>query len=228
VNKFIGILGGLGHQATLLAYDRLNQLYQAQYGIGHTCPIKLLSIDFYQINQLLPHNMSKAAQLLLPYLEEIDSYNVSGTIMINNTLHEAYDIVANDWHSQRPFGHIGQLMRADLLRLNPSRVLLVGTKYTMSSGYLNQFIPPQMEVVTPPISLQNELEEIRKTYLHHGEPDKSKNCFKQLQNLSCDAMIIACTEHSVAFASYKDERCIDTVDLQCQFGISILSHTGSE
>ena len=101
MDKYIGVLGGLGYRGTMLAYDKLNKRYQYKVGEGHTCPIRLLSIDFKEINELLPFKISEAAIKLLPFLRELDKQDNACNIMINNTLHQALDILKDEYGMEK-------------------------------------------------------------------------------------------------------------------------------
>ena len=223
MQKYIGVLGGLGYKATLLAYQKLNQLYHAKKGKAHTCPIRMLSIDFNEIDSLLPNRQEEAAQLLQSHIEEVDSYNTGCTLIFNNTLHQAFDILAPKLDLQKPFGHIGKLLNKELSKKQIKKAILVGTKYTMNAGYIASFIPINTQLVLPCESLQNKLEQLRKIYYHDKDETLALTCFNELKSIGADTIILACTEHSIAFAHFPKAYFTDTMELQCAFGVSLVT-----
>lgn len=225
MNKYIGILGGIGYRATMLAYNKLNQLYEQKKGVGHSCPIRLTSIDFKEINDLLPYQIEEAAEKLSPFLLEMDKQDVVANIMVNNTLHEAFDILSPELALKKPFGHVGELLLTNLQEKPPESVMLIGTMYTMNSRYLESFIPHNMEVVKADAHLQIKLEELRISYFEKDNQELAEACYNLLiqSYRHVDKIIVACTEHSLAFAPYTDNSSwIDTMDLQCEFALKHL------
>ena len=225
MNQYIGVLGGMGYRATLLAYQKLNELYVQKLGAGHSCPIRLISIDFKEMNELLPYQIEEVAEKLYPHLLEMDAHEVVANIMINNTLHEVIDVLKDKLALQKPFGHVGELLRNELLEKQPQRVMIIGTMYTMNSGYFESYIPHNIEVVKADAHLQIKLEELRITYFQLEDSTMSDSCHDLLvaSYPDVDKYIVACTEHSLAFAPYiNTSKWIDTMDLQCAFAVNIM------
>ncbi len=222
MKKYVGVLGGLGHRATMLAYEKLNKLYQLKYGLEHTCPIRLLSIDFKEINSFLPNGIEEASELLKPFIQEVHNLDVVATIMINNTLHEAYDLIEEDLIGKKPFGHIGLLVREQVTKKGANRVLLIGTKHTMNSDYFRQSLGSTIDVVIPDQPLQRKLEMLRKVYFNSHDEILANECFSELKKIEVDVVVVACTELSLAFEILFEDHWIDTMDLQCQFAIDHL------
>jgi aspartate/glutamate racemase len=209
----------------VLAYEKLNELYQTNMGAGHTCPIRLLSIDFKEINELLPFQMKDAADRLLPYIQDIDSQKTICTIMLNNTLHQALDLEKQNIGLEKPIGHIGHLLNEYLERKNADKVMILGSLYTMNSGYLNTFFPDTVDIIKPEASIQRDLELLRKTYYQKEDNELAEQCFNQLLSLhlNVDIFIVACTEISLAFSRWTDSgKWVDSMDLQCAWAINKL------
>ena len=228
MDKYIGVLGGLGYRGTMLAYEKLNKRYQNKVGEGHTCPIRLLSIDFIEINELLPFRISEAADKLLPFLMDIDGQEVSCTIMINNTLHQALDLLKDELLMENPLGHIGLLLTEYLKERKARKVMLIGSAYTMSSGYFDAFVPDDVEIIKASTSIQEELETLRKTFYTTTDNTLSKQCYNRIMTryTDIDVFIITCTEHSLAFSKWTDSaRWVDTMDLQCNWAVERLLST---
>lgn len=222
MKNYIGVLGGLGTEATILAYRKLHQLYQKRLGSTHTCPIKIVSVDFHSINVLLPNRMSEAAQALLPHILELKKTGVCVQIMINNTLHEAYDLLDLPHPDEVPFAHVGKLLAAHVEKLDSPNTVILGTKYTMRSDYLSSHIADKTKLITLPQPLQEKLEKLRKIYVTGENPDLAEHCINAIEDLSVDKVIIACTELSLAFDQFETSNWVDTIDLQCIFAVDKL------
>ncbi len=217
---YIGILGGLGYRSTILVYQKLNEGFKQRKGETHTCPILLLSIDFSEINNCLPNHMSEAASLLKPHLKSMNEMDVDVVILSNNTLHQAYDLVSASLPEKKPFGHIGELLKQELRQKKANQALLLGTKYTMNSGYLHSYMNTVTEVVIPDETLQEKIETLRKIYYDGEDYALAQECFDEISRYNIDAVVIACTELSIAFGSLKNNSWIDSMDLQCDYALS--------
>ena len=182
----------------------------------------MLSIDFDKIDSLLPNRHEEVAQLLQPHIEEVHNYNTVCTLLFNNTLHQAFDVLAPNLNLQKPFGHIGKLLNKELSKKQIKKAILVGTKYTMNAGYVASFIPITTQLILPNESLQNKLEQLRKIYYHDKDESLALICFNELKSLGADTIILACTEHSIAFAHFPKTYFTDTMDLQCAFGVALV------
>ena len=217
------MLGGLGIQASILAYRLLNQFYSQRKGQGHTCPLRLLNVDFEPINQLLPYQQKASAKLLLPYLQDINQQDVCCIIMPNNTLHQSLDIILEKHSFEKPILHIGHLLHAEIKKLKRAQVMILGTAYTMQSGYLQSFLPEISNNILPNNSLLSKVEDLRKLYFHSSDTELSLQIWEDLnhQYPEVDYFIVACTELSIAFNSINEKK-LDTLDLLCRSAVDYL------
>ena len=185
----------------------------------------MLSIAFDEIDSLLPNRHQEVAQLLQAPIEEVDGYDTVCSLMFNNTLHQSFDVLAPNLNLQKPFGHIGVLLNKALAKKQVQKAVLVGTKYTMNAGYIASFIPSHTQLILPSESLQDKLEQLRKIYYHDKDEVLAQTCFEELKMIGADTIILACTEHSIAFADFPKTYFMDTMDLQCAFGMDLLTET---
>jgi len=217
------MLAGLGINASVLTYQLLNQLYMQRKGQGHTCPLRMLNIDFNPINQLLPNRQQESAKLLLPYLQDLDRQDISCIIMPNNTLHESLDILLEKYDFQKPILHIGHSLHDKLKKLHVENVMILGTAYTMQSGYLQSFIPAESNIIVPNQQHLEKIENLRKLYFQSSDALLSSQIWNELQDEypEVDYFIIACTELSIAFELFDDKK-LDTLHLICTNAIQYL------
>ena len=229
MNQYIGILGGLGYRATQLVYQKLNQRYEKIRGPGHSCPIRLLSVDFFEMNQLLPDRIDEVIELLSPVFYDVMTQPISCAIMINNTMHEALDKGQLVAKYQTPFGHIGDLIFHYLSKAESEQVMILGTKHTMNSEYWKQFIPDQVTLVRPSDAIQSQVEKLRRLYFSTDDSALAESVrLKLIQKYPHTHFIIACTELSIAWKSNIPlNYWIDTIHLQCEFAIEKLLESES-
>lgn len=231
MSKYIGLLGGMGYRSTMLAYERLQQLYAERMGEEHTCPVVLLSVDFATINALLPNNIEAAAALLSSSVEQLDRIDgVCCNLLINNTLHKSLDVIVQQKAKglKTNYGHIGVLLKQTLQKQQPENVLLIGTKYTMSDPYFKAFVPETTQLLIASKPLTEQIDKLRKAYYHAANVEMAQSVYENIQaefpNL--DTLVLTCTEHSLAFKDIQPtETIVDTMQLQCEYAIDQLINT---
>lgn len=224
MNKSIGLIA-TGYRSAILAIKKLNHKYQEKTSIEHTCPIQMVSPDFYEINSLLPHNTEGAAKLLLPILDTIHDQMLSSIMLVNNTLHESLDIVLKHTPPDLPVLHMGHLINEELIQSKVQKVVILGTKFTMNSAYFQSFIPEPVQIETPSIDLQEKIEKLRLVYTNEENPDLALECVNHLNKEYNEGtkIIVACTELSIAFNPFQDElNMLDTLDIQCEKAVESL------
>ncbi len=222
--KSVGVIG-TGHRTTLLALEHLNSMYQKLTSEQHTCPIHLIQPDFYEINELLPLGINEAAEHLRSFIKAFPTESTSNIILLNNTLHEALDIVVEDLELNINVLHIGHLLRLHFNQVPVSKVAILGTKHTMSSSYFKSFIPPSVAHVEIPLHLAHLVEELRKTYFFGNDITMAEQCFMKLMNEfdQDTTFVLACTELSIAFKDVQLEmNHLDTLKLLCERAVNEL------
>ena len=146
----IGIIGGIGYKATTYFYEKINALYEQKNGKGNSCPILLVSLNFKEINALLPYEMEKVVDLITPTIKYLDQQDITSAILVNNTMHKALDIVLNKHEITKPYCHVGNLINQKLNKVEEgSKVLILGTAFTMQDEYLKSFVPKKHNLIAP-------------------------------------------------------------------------------
>lgn len=95
--KIIGLLGGTSWPSTPLYYSYLNELVAAKMGGHHSARIILYSIDYHAIKSRYtePGGWDEIPDLLREELLTLDRMGPDCILICNNTLHKAYDMVAD-------------------------------------------------------------------------------------------------------------------------------------
>jgi aspartate racemase len=223
--KAIGILGGVSYKATSYFYERLNYLFEQKMGVGTSCPILLHSINFKEINDLLPNQIEQVAEIIKPEIQFLDGQNISCAVLVNNTMHKALDVVLSEINTKLPYCHVGTLISEFLNKTASSKkVLILGTAFTMTSEYLKSFVPDNNELVFPDETTIQKVDNLRKLFTTTNDFVEAKDCLDYLvkSHPKETIFIIACTELSIAFADFnKDKNWIDTLDLQAEKAIEL-------
>lgn len=225
----IGIIGGIGYKATSYFYNRINYLFELKMGLGNSCPVILNSINFKEINSLLPENTNEVAALLKPSVQFVENQKIACVVLVNNTMHKALDVVLSEKNFQKKYCHVGTLINEKLNKISDKKnVLILGTAFTMTDNYLKSFVPKIHSVIEPTTETIKKVDDLRKLYFETTDDFKAEESLNYLvENYSENTIfIIACTELSIAFAKYKkDKNWIDTIDLQCEKAIDLLLKT---
>lgn len=224
----IGIIGGIGYRATTYFYDRINALYEQKYGKGNSCPILLVSLNFKEINELLPYEIEKVVDLITPTIKYLDQQDIASAVLVNNTMHKALDLVLNKEKSTKPYCHVGNLIHKNLDKIEKkSNVIILGTAFTMQDEYLKSFVPKKHNLINPTNEIIQQVDALRKLYIDSTNEIATKECYKNLITTYPDntIFIIACTELSIAFSTIKNKtNWVDTIDLQCEAALKTLKN----
>ena len=224
----IGIIGGMGYKATSYFYDRINALYEQKYGKGNSCPILLVSLNFKEINELLPYEMEKVAALIKPAVNYLDQQDVTCNVLVNNTMHKALDIVLNKHVITKPFCHVGKLVNQKLNEVSEvSNIIILGTAFTMQDDYLKSFVPKKHNLITPSEEIIEQVDALRKLYFECTDEAKTKECYQLLTQTYSENVIfiVVCTELSMAFSTIKNKKnWLDTIDLQCEAALETIKN----
>jgi aspartate/glutamate racemase len=224
--KAIGIIGGIGYKATGYFYNRLNYLFELKMGQGNSCPVLLKSINFKEINALLPNNASQIATLLKPSIQFLENQNIACAVLVNNTMHKSLDIALVEEKAKINYCHVGFLITEHLNKFSSSKkILILGTAFTMKDNYLKSFVPENHNSIIPDTSTIKKVDALRILFNNTFDFEKAKVCYDYLKksNPKDTIFIVACTELSIAFAPFnKDENWIDTLDLQAENAIQLL------
>ncbi|CAM3548232.1 aspartate/glutamate racemase family protein [Flavobacterium gelidilacus] len=224
----IGIIGGIGYRATSYFYEKINALYEQKTGNGNSCPILLVSLNFKEINTLLPYEMDKVADLITPAIKYLDQQDITSAILVNNTMHKALDIVLTKNEITKPYCHVGNLINQKLNEIeDDSNILILGTAFTMQDDYFKSFVPKKHKLITPSEEIIKQVDALRKVYFESNDEAKTKECYQLLTQTYSENVIfiVACTELSIAFSNIKNKtNWVDTIDLQCEAALKTIKN----
>ncbi len=199
----IGLLG-LGSRTTSFYLDYLNHQYQQKNTIDSTCPLLLIGADFSMINPYLPNDFERLEPIIATYLKQFA--NVQRLIVPNVTLHETIDRLGDLDLSNCEIVHPVTELLKHLEQDGIKKVMLVGSKYTMSSPYLyGQLVANNINVSTPNASDITRIDELRKKIYSRTDSVSEVDEYRELLSTyaKANAVVIACTELSLVLSTVE-------------------------
>jgi aspartate/glutamate racemase len=188
-------------------YTQTAQRVALQYGQ----PLAVLQkTDFASINPLLPEGREQAAAWLKEELIRAHHNQLSPLILANITLHEAYDLLGETYPG---FIHIKQLL-ADALP-NAARVMILGTLYTMRSGYVASLLSKHVLQIKASAAHEILVDELRTIYFSGTDANAAKTLWQMLHTNypQVDFFVLACTELAVAVGAAPSEEDMRFINL---------------
>lgn len=220
--KLIGVLGGTSWPSTGLPYRLLNMDVQQRLGGHHSARIALYSIDYHDIKSRYGEGWAEIPALLRREAEILLSFRPECWMIANNTLHHAYDQIADTLPSTIPFFHAVHLVRDHLVARGLRRVLLLGTLFTMENGFYAAPLEAAGIQVDIPTKEDRQRVQAIQSRLAKGEMDESfASTFRALlarhEAAGCEAVVTACTELPLVInQSLTSMAVIDPLVLQCR------------
>lgn len=209
--KTIGLLG-LGNESTLFYIKELNAAYARKNEECITFPIKLLNTNFIEINNLLPKPSNQLDGIVQTYIDELVKLNAELILIPNITLHETVDRLKIGV----PIIHPLHSTASEIKKKKHKKVVLFGSKYTMTSNYVKNIFEEHNIAISLPSNDDIELiDEIRKQVYQQTETKNLLDSFnlivkKYAQN---NAVVLACTELSLASIN-NNNKVFDMVRIQ--------------
>lgn len=202
---FPGIIG-TGTRALNWYLSTIQRLGAVKFGKEYVVPTKIIGVPFTPINQLLPLEMEKASQLILPYFKEMESMTKGDYLLANITLHEAVQFFnSRDFPSSR-FINLHKVIQHCAFDKNEN-VMIIGSAFTMQHDYLPKVIHfefPGINIIHPDKNTIQALDNLRKTYYSRADASLARETFEDLVKRynKVSTFIIACTEHAIALEEF--------------------------
>lgn len=199
-NKILGVLGGMGPQASALFYERLIARTQAETDQEHarvllwgesTIPDRTAGI--------LSGEVEPVYEALLAGLKLLEGVGCTALVMTCNTAHYFADrLQAN---LSVPLIHMPRETVTVVQAAGHKKVAVLATDGTVRTGiYQTELEKAGLTAVTPPEDLQKTIMEIIYREIKRGLPGSTEKFAKVeawLKEEACDCAILGCTELSV-------------------------------
>lgn len=218
--KTIGLLCGTSWPSSIEYYKLLNQMANKHFGGFHSAKLIMLNIDYHGIKQHYPNGWDKIPAVLKTELEKLDALNPDCLLICNNTLHKGYDMIKDEIQLNSPLFHMLELTAKEASKNKYTKLLLLGTKFTMEDDFFKKHLENHgSQVVVPTLKQRDEVQAFQ-TKLSKGiiEED-AKVYFKDLllQYKDVDAVVLGCTELPLVIKEEDiSQKILDPLTLQCQ------------
>ncbi len=197
--KKIGLLGGMSWESTILYYETINEEVKKALGGLHSARIGMESFDFDEVvNYQKAADWDAAVNLLSTAALNLQHGGADCVAICTNTMHtispqieEKIDI---------PLIHIVDVTADAIKAAGLSKVVLLGTKYTMTMDFYKQRLIDQgVDVVVPN---EADVDEVHRVIFDelcqgHVKPESKQLYLDVIEKLSeegAQGVILGCTE----------------------------------
>ena len=182
------------------------------------------SLPFAQYRQALNNqDWDAISKLILYSANKLHQLDVDFIIIPSNTPHYAYQQFA--CHSPVPILNLIKITAQVCQAKRLNKVAILGTQPTMTEGLYTQALQTQgIELVVPDEPM---LSDVHHLIIHEIVPDKinestRQHVLQQIQQLSCDGVILGCTELPEVFNTAElGKVAIDTTRLLAEISFRI-------
>jgi aspartate racemase len=197
--KTLGLIGGTSWHSTIDYYRIINELVGKRLGGLNSAKLFLYSVNFEEFRP--PDDVSKwgsVIELLIDVSQKLERAGAEGLVLCANTPHLVADLVQEKINI--PIIHIAEATAKAIRKMGITKVILLGTKFTMEQAFFRDKLAKyNIEVVVPGEEDRN--------YIHRSIFDEmGKGIFNDstkrdyldiIQDLSKDkvgGVIFGCTE----------------------------------
>jgi len=221
--KKIGIIGGLGPEATIMYYKELADKYKIRSG-GFDPEIIIYSISLVEFKKSMDdHDLGSAVKILSAAVDSLVRAGADFVSISANTPHIVFDEVKE--HSKVPMiSIVEETAKSADKRSKNRKTGLLGTRFTMKSDfYSRSFRKYGLEVYTPGENDQDYIHEKIFSELTKGViADKTREKFLEIvhsmiEKHSIDSLVLGCTELPLIFdQDYFGVNYLDTVKIHVE------------
>ncbi|QQK08609.1 aspartate/glutamate racemase family protein [Miniphocaeibacter halophilus] len=197
--KTIGLIGGMSWESTTLYYEIINKVVSEKLGGLHSAKILLYSVDFAEIEELQRKGQwNKSADILAEIAMNLEVAGADFILICTNTMHKVAGKVQGKINI--PILHIAEATVAKLKENKISKVLLLGTKYTMTEDfYKGKLKAKGIDVVVPneeDIEIVNEIifSELCLGKINEKSKEKYIKIINSYKDRGIEGVILGCTE----------------------------------
>ncbi len=197
--KKIGLIGGMSWESTVTYYKVINETIKQKLGGLHSGKIVLESVDFQEIEKYQSNGeWDKSARVLIEAARNLEKAGAGFIIICTNTMHKIASEIQKE--IDIPIIHIAEATGERIIDSDIKKVILLGTKYTMTENfYKDKLISNNIEVVIPNKSDIEKVNSIIYNELCLGsiKPESKYiflNIIDKLKNSGAQGVILGCTE----------------------------------
>jgi aspartate racemase len=195
----LGIIGGMSWSSTALYYEAINKAVVRGLGGLHSAPLLIESHDFAPLAALQQRqDWSAIASLMIDSARRLQAAGAEGLLIASNTMHRVHDEVAAALGI--PVLHIADAVAERLSRDGIGRAALLGTRFTMTEGFVRNRIEARgVSLVPLDPAWMAEVDRMIYQELAAGQvvrdsQRKLKTLFTELGKKKVQAVVLGCTE----------------------------------
>ncbi len=200
IMKKIGFIGGMSWESTQLYYKLINQKIREALGGFHSARCVIESVEFSEIHALQTVNdWNRLNEKMVEAATNLKNAKADVILICANTMHLCSEAITQN--VDLPLIHIAEATGKEIQKSNLTKVLLLGTKFTMERDFFINILKSQfgIEAIIPVATDRDKVHDIiykelvqgkiedasRKTYVHIIE--------KAVQE-GAQGVILGCTE----------------------------------
>lgn len=199
--KELGLIGGTSWHSTVEYYRYINQEVNDLYGSNINPPLVLYNLNQSEIHAFqLSGRWDRIADILSDAVMKLRAAGAQAVMFCANTPHKVYADVSR--RTGIPILHIADATGLAIRQAGLAKVGLIGTKYTMEDGFMQQWLREhyQVEAVVPTsAAVRTELHRIIQKELGMGifKPETKRYVLDQIEELrkrGAQGIILGSTE----------------------------------
>jgi len=202
-NKKIGIIGGIGPQATGALYKKIIELAQTKYKAKNNNDFPRILIESVPIPDFISNTekIDEAKEMLIEATKILTKAGATKLCIASNTVHLLLEDLKNETNVE--FISMIELVAQKCDKLNFKRVGLLGSPVTLNSGLYNKELEKhRIETILPTDNQKAIIDKIIRCILA-GQTNKSEreeyiDILNSLFDRGADGIILACTELPLA------------------------------
>ena len=197
--KTIGLIGGMSWESTAAYYRIINEEVKNRLGGLHSAKILLYSLDFDEIEKCQKSgDWRKAGDILNTVALSLEKAGADVLAICTNTMHKVASEVCRNLTI--PFLHIAEPTAKALTKAGHSKVILLGTRFTMEENFYIEVLNKHgLTVEVPNATERKEIHRIIYEELCVGsiKTTSEENIGKVITGLKrsgAKAVVLGCTE----------------------------------
>ncbi|HCT64949.1 MAG TPA: aspartate racemase [Lachnospiraceae bacterium] len=225
----LGLVGGMGPESTIPYYHDI--VYGVQSRIGNDCfpELTIESVNVFKVLRLCEEKKyDELTEYLMKAIINLERSGVDFAALSANTPHIVFD--ALKCKSNIPLVSIIETTCAEALRLDLTKIGLLGTKVTMTGSFFKEpFERKNIEIITPESSEIIYVNDKISKELEHGIIKKETLCqFQKIIQYMKDehdiqAIVLGCTELPLLLNDKESPvLCLDTMKIHVQALIDMI------
>lgn len=200
----IGLIGGMSWVSTKIYYERLNLEVQGRLGGFSSADLLLHSLDFAPIAAMQQDGAwALAGERLAESARWLERGGAGAIVLCTNTMHAVADAVRAG--VSVPLLHIADAVGTEARRLGLGSLTLLGTRFTMSRGFMaDRLREAGLVVRTPTPELAGAVDGLIFGPLCRGVvPESAEHLMKRVaqeaRGAGSEGLLLACTELGLVF-----------------------------